>query len=91
MGKLAEVLDPELFISIVDLGLVYDVKEKNGLVDITMTLTTIGCPLFGTIENEIKDKLRTIKTIQDVKVKLVFDPPWTMDRLTERAKAVMGI
>lgn len=91
MSKLEEILDPELFISIVDLGLIYDVKETTGLVEITMTLTTIGCPLFATIENEIKEKLQHIKGVDKVNVKLVFDPPWTMDRLTERAKAMMGI
>lgn len=90
-GKLREILDPELLISIVDLGLVYDIKEEGGAVEITMTLTTIGCPLFGVIEREIKNKLQTIKGVRDVKVKLVFEPPWSMERLTEQAKATLGI
>jgi metal-sulfur cluster biosynthetic enzyme len=91
MSKLGEVMDPELFISIVDLGLVYKVEEKDGKVLVVMTLTTMGCPLFGTIEDEIKTKLKEIKGVAEVAVNLVFDPPWSMDRLTERARAQMGI
>lgn len=91
MEKLEEVMDPELFISIADLGLIYEVKEKDGAVTIVMTLTTMGCPLFETIEDEIKTKLKEIDGVREVGVVLVFDPPWSMDRLTERAKAMMGI
>lgn len=91
MNKLEEVIDPELFISIVDLGLIYEVKEQNGVVDIAMTLTSMGCPLFETIENDIKNKLKEIERVKEARVKLVFDPPWSMERLTERAKAMMGI
>lgn len=91
MKKLEEVLDPELYISIVDLGLVYEVKEKGGTVDIKMTLTTLGCPLFETIETEIKDKLKDLKGVKKVNIELTFDPPWSTQRLTEKAKAMMGI
>lgn len=89
--KLEEVLDPELYISIVDLGLVYDIKEKQGNVHIKMTLTTLGCPLFETIETEVKEKIKSLNGVKKVDVELVFDPPWSMDRLSEKAKAMMGI
>jgi metal-sulfur cluster biosynthetic enzyme len=89
LKKLEEVLDPELQISIVDLGLVYDIFEKDGKVKIKMTLTTIGCPLFGLIENEVKKKLKEIKDIKEVQVELTFDPPWTPDRLSEKAKSML--
>jgi len=88
--KLEEVLDPELNISIVDLGLIYDVKIKDNAVKIKMTLTTIGCPLFSLIENEIKEKLTTIKGVENVNVELVFDPPWTTERLSQKAKIILG-
>ncbi|HLD27201.1 MAG TPA: metal-sulfur cluster assembly factor [Patescibacteria group bacterium] len=91
MSKLGEVMDPELFISIVDLGLVYKVSESKGVVDIEMTLTSMGCPLFETIENDIKSAIKKIEGVKETRVRLVFDPPWSMDRLTERARAVMGI
>lgn len=89
--KLEEVIDPELFISIVDLGLIYNVEVKEGNAYITMTLTTIGCPLFFTIEKDVKEKLAEIKGIKGSHIELVFDPPWSMERLSEKAKAIMGI
>ncbi|OGK29501.1 hypothetical protein A3B02_02675 [Candidatus Roizmanbacteria bacterium RIFCSPLOWO2_01_FULL_42_14] len=88
---LQEVLDPELYISIVDLGLVYEVCEKNSKVKIIMTLTTLGCPLFGSIEQEIREKLKRIKGITELEIELTFDPPWSTDRMSERGKAVLGI
>lgn len=91
MEKLQDVLDPELYISIVDLGLIYAISEKNGKVTVKMTLTTMGCPLFDQLEQEIKGAVKKVKGVTDVSVDLVFDPPWTIDRLTERAKAMMGI
>lgn len=91
MAKLEEVLDPELNISIVDLGLVYKV-ETGKIVTITMTLTTIGCPLIATIEEDIKNKLGEIDVDKkNVKVDLTFDPPWSMEKMSPRAKAMLGI
>ncbi len=90
---LTDVLDPELNISIVDLGLVYKIEatEKNQ-VKITMTLTTIGCPLFATIEQEVKSKLKEIGIHeQDVELDLTFDPPWSIEQMSESAKAMLGI
>ncbi len=90
---LSDVLDPELNISIVDLGLVYGVKiQKDGAVEIKMTLTTIGCPLFNLIEQEVKSKLsQTGLSEEKVKIELVFEPPWSMEMLSPRAKAMLGI
>lgn len=91
MASLEEVMDPELYISIVDLGLIYAVVITGDAVTIKMTLTTLGCPLFESIESEIKAKLKKIKEINKVFVELVFDPPWSIDKMTEKAKAMMGI
>lgn len=91
LQKLEEVMDPELYISIVDLGLVYDVHEKQGNVDITMTLTTMGCPLFSIIETDIKKKVKDLDGVDKIHVDLVFDPPWSIDKMTERGKAMLGI
>ncbi len=87
LKKLEEVLDPELQISIVDLGLIYDILGENGKIKIKMTLTTIGCPLFELIEEKIKGKLKELEGVKEVEVELTFDPPWTPDRLSEKAKA----
>ncbi len=92
MKKLAEVLDPELNISIVDLGLIYGVKAKKDKVEITMTLTTIGCPLISLIDGEIKNKLGELGIREeDINIDLTFDPPWSMDKMSEKAKAMLGI
>ncbi len=91
-SQLEEVLDPELNISIVDLGLVYGVTIDGENVKITMTLTTLGCPLYETIEQDIKSALKKIEVKpENIKVDLTFDPPWSMERMSERAKAMLGI
>ncbi|MBI4225520.1 metal-sulfur cluster assembly factor [Candidatus Roizmanbacteria bacterium] len=91
--KLQEVIDPELNISIVDLGLVYNVDlNKSGMAKITMTLTTIGCPLFSQIEQEARSKLKELGLAEEkIEFELTFDPPWSMDKMSERAKAMLGI
>lgn len=91
LKKLGEVLDPELNISIVDLGLIYDVQEQTGEVKIKMTLTTMGCPLFDVIDQEIKKAVAEIKGINKVEVELVFDPPWSKERLSPAARAQLGV
>lgn len=92
MKKLEEVLDPEINISIVDLGLIYGIKVDDKKVIITMTLTTIGCPLISLIEGDIKLKLKEIGVSEEnVVIDLTFDPPWSMEKMTERAKALLGI
>lgn len=90
--QLEEVIDPELNISIVDLGLVYEITAKNDNVHILMTLTSLGCPLYETIEQDIYNALKKIGVDDShIKVELTFDPPWNMDRMSERAKAILGI
>lgn len=91
--KLAQVLDPELNISIIDLGLVYHIEvNKNNRVTITMTLTTLGCPLFSLIEQEIKQKLQEINIFPEkVTINLTFDPPWSIEKMSPKAKAILGI
>jgi len=88
---LKTVLDPELGISIVDMGLVYGITvTKTGRAKVTMTLTTMGCPLFGVIEAQIEEALMTIPEINDVKTEITFDPPWDASKMTEAAKAQLG-
>lgn len=90
--SLGEVMDPELHMSITDLGLVYKVAVENNSVTIRMTLTSLGCPLFDTIEEEIYHALGKINIPKEaVKIDLTFDPPWSMDLMSERAKAMLGI
>lgn len=93
LEHLEGVMDPELNMSIVDLGLIYDVETKeNHTIKITMTLTTLGCPLFDTIKDDISNKLTPLDLKEDdIEINLTFDPPWSMERMSERAKAMLGI
>lgn len=89
---LMDVIDPELGISIVDLGLVYEINIKDKKVHIVMTLTTLGCPLYNVIETDMKSRMGTLGfNEEDMEIELVFDPPWSMDRMSESAKAMLGI
>lgn|SRR3989344_2343312 len=90
--KLFEVMDPELNISIVDLGLVYKIKIIKNKIKVTMTLTTIGCPLFSLIEKQVKDKIGELGVKEeDISLELTFDPPWSMEKMSKNAKAMLGI
>jgi len=85
-------MDPELDMSIMDLGLVYNVSIKKDTVIIQMTLTSLGCPLFETIESDIQRAMASLKVNEkNVKIDLTFDPPWSMDLMSEKAKATLGI
>ena len=96
-NKLKLVMDPELKINIVDLGLVYKVEcqmlNAKCQIKILMTLTTPGCPLAGMFEALVKHALKQLPGIDgdwDVQIELTFDPPWTADMMSEAAKAELG-
>lgn len=92
MEGLEEVNDPELNIDIVNLGLVYDVdiNEQNN-VTITMTLTSMGCPLAGVINNLVEKAVKKVEGVNEVKVEIVWDPPWDKSRMSRYAKIALGI
>ncbi|ASS90511.1 MAG: metal-sulfur cluster assembly factor [Bacillaceae bacterium] len=92
MGALEQVIDPELGIDIVNLGLIYDLElNDEGVLKVTMTLTAMGCPLAGTIVQQVKAALDGIPEIKDVDVNIVWNPPWTKDRMSRYAKIALGI
>ncbi len=83
--------DPEIGISILQLGLIYNVEvDKKGNVRILMTLTTIGCPLFDHIKGPIVEELGKLKGVTNVEVELTFEPPWTPDTMSEEARIQLG-
>lgn len=91
ISQLKTVMDPELNISLYDLGLIYGITiGKKGNVGITMTLTSIGCPLFSTMEDAIRETLMRLQGVKTVTIDLTFEPPWTMDRMSDDAKAQLG-
>lgn len=87
---LREVIDPELGIDIVNLGLVYGVGEEDGKVDVVMTLTTPGCPMHGTIRADVERRLRQLPWLKDLSVHVTYNPPWTPERLSPRARILLG-
>ncbi|MBC6310639.1 metal-sulfur cluster assembly factor [Listeria sp. FSL L7-1582] len=92
MGALEQVIDPELGIDIVNIGLVYDVDlDEEGLCTVTMTLTTMGCPLAGVLTDQVRVAMSDIPEVKDTKVDLVWTPAWTKDRMSRYAKIALGI
>jgi len=93
LKQLDLVMDPEMNISIVDLGLIYKVTiNKDSNIHILMTLTTMGCPLFGVIEEDIYMKLSELGIERkNITIEMTFEPPWDMTRLSPRGKAMLGI
>jgi len=87
-------MDPELNVSIVDLGLIYKITIQKNKVHILMTLTTPGCPLAGMFDALVRNALLDIPGLrvkQDVEIELTFDPPWTTDMMTEEVRAELGM
>ena len=90
---LRECYDPEIPVNIVDLGLVYnvDIDNDTGHVDVTMTLTAMGCPMAGDVIDEVEMRVGQVENVTTCKVNMTFDPPWSPDRMTEDAKWELGM
>ncbi len=96
LAKLKECYDPELPCNVVDLGLVYEVKltpvaDGNTGVDVTMTLTTQGCPMASRIAAQAQRKLLELAGVGEANVRLVFDPPWDSSRITPEGRKALGM
>jgi metal-sulfur cluster biosynthetic enzyme len=92
MQRLTAVEDPELRMSIVDLGLIYGVEYAEGKVTVTMTLTSPGCPMGGVIETQIYHILKSLPSVEDVEVKMTFTPHWDPRTMaTDDVKMMLGI
>ena len=91
LDRLDEIVDPELGISIVKLGLIYHVSEENGVVNVLMTLTTPACPLSDIIEMQVRKKLEAQRGVKKVNVEFTFDPPWSIERIPEEVRLQLGI
>ena len=94
-GEVTEVLrtvyDPEIPVNIYELGLVYNIEvSPEGVVDVRMTLTTPMCPVAESLPIEVENKIRAISGVTDVKVEVVWDPPWNMNMMSEEAKLELG-
>ena len=89
---LKNVYDPEIPVSVVDLGLIYDIKvdEDNGTVFVKMTLTAPGCPMASFIMGDVEMVIRELEGVKEVKVELTYDPPWSSDLMSSDAKKNLG-
>lgn len=87
---LKKVIDPEIGINIVDMGLIYEIKVEKNIAYIRMTLTVPGCPLVNMLTNQAEQAARSVEGIADVKVELTWDPPWNPRMMSEDAKRKLG-
>jgi len=87
---LSNVIDPELGLDFVELGLVYDVEIDGGTVNITFTLTTPACPIGPQVSEQMVEFVGEIDGVEQVNPKMVFSPPWSPDRMSEDAKFALG-
>lgn len=88
---LKRVIDPELGVSIVDLGLIYDIRYENGEAEIEMTLTSPGCPLAPVIDKQVREAMKDVPEVKSVTVELVWDPPWSKEAMSEELRAELGL
>ena len=86
----ANVIDPELGLDFIELGLVYDVAIDGGTVNITFTLTTPACPIGPQVSEQMKEFVGDLEGVEEVVPSMVFTPPWTPDKMSEDAKFALG-
>ena len=91
LEALKQVVDPELMVNVVELGLVYDITQENGTVHVNMTLTSPACPVGPQIVQQAKMALEKLEDVEEAKINLVMSPPWTPDRMTDDARDHLGI
>ena len=92
VAALRTIYDPEVPVNIYDLGLIYELDlDADGRVDIRMTLTTPGCPVAASFPQTVEQRIYEVPGVNEVRVELVWDPPWTMDRLSEDTKLQLGL
>jgi FeS assembly SUF system protein len=89
---ISSVYDPEIPVNIWELGLIYDLRiEPPGTVNVRMTLTAPACPSAQTLPVEVENRVRAVEGVTDVKVEVVWEPPWSTDRMSEAAKLQLGM
>jgi FeS assembly SUF system protein len=89
---LSSVYDPEIPVNIFELGLVYDIiVDGAGVVGVKMTLTAPACPAAQTLPVEVRDKVRRVPGVTDARVEIVWEPPWSKDRMSDAAKLQLGM
>ncbi len=90
MNTLRSVIDPEIGLNIVDLGLVYDIIIEEAMITVTMTLTTPGCPMHSSITGWVENQVKSLEPGYEVFVNLVWEPAWTPEKMSDEAKQSLG-
>ena len=85
-AALAEVQDPEMPVSLVDLGVIYGITERDGTVEVDLTFTAMGCPASEFILEDVRERLLREDGVQDVRINVVWNPPWSAERITEAGR-----
>ncbi len=85
-AALEEVMDPEVPVSLVDLGLIYDVRRADGAVEVDISFTATACPAMGFIQEDIRERLLSEPGVESVSTNIVWEPPWTPDRISETGR-----
>jgi metal-sulfur cluster biosynthetic enzyme len=85
-SALSEVQDPEMPINLVDLGVIYGIDERDGVVEVDLTFTAMGCPASDFIVDDVRERLLREDGVREVRVKVVWDPPWTSARMTQAGR-----
>src|SRR6266550_1350067 len=88
-AALSEVQDPEMPVNLVDLGVIYGIKETDGVVDIDLTFTAMGCPASEFILEDIRERILREPGVREVRINVVWDPPWTTARMSEAGRDVL--
>lgn len=88
--KLKECYDPEIPVNIVDLGLIYDLDIDGEEIDITMTLTAVGCPVADQMKAQVESKALEVDGIEESECEIVFEPPWSPDMVSEEGEAALS-
>jgi metal-sulfur cluster biosynthetic enzyme len=86
LAALSEVQDPEMPINLVDLGVVYGIEERDGVVDVDLTFTAMGCPASDFIIEDVRERLLREEGVREVRVNVVWNPPWTSARMTQAGR-----
>lgn len=87
---LRDVIDPELGLDFVELGLIYGVEVDGGSVNVTFTLTSPGCPIGPQVSEQIEEFVMELEGVEDVSSTMTFSPPWTPEKMSEDAKFALG-
>ncbi len=94
IAEIKKIYDPEIPVNIYELGLIYDInidKKNNVKVNIDMTLTSPNCPVAESLPNQVKEDIMELEEVSDVNLKIVWEPPWDKDKMSEAAKLELNI